>query len=300
MELMVSMTLGLVIIVAALIVYASSSTGTRLSESESRLNEDGLIALSVISQQIKLAGYSSAIATATSTYTVKTNLGGAGIRGCTGGFTANTATFNVLACSGDVTLSDAFAVRYEADRFNTVPTANSPTNCLGNGISAFTIPDASNTFPAYALADNRFYIRTSGTSSGSPELTCTGANNTSSFDIQQPLLENVEFMSLRYGVSSTTNATDTQVVAYMSAADIDTQYAAEAADLRWKRVLSVRVCLLMRGDAKASDQDTAPYIDCDNVKQTSADKLLRRAFTTTISMRNRSALPSCVGGGSTC
>ena len=57
LELLIAMTIGLVILAASLLVYTSSSRGSRLSQVETQLNEDGILALNLIQQQIKRAGY---------------------------------------------------------------------------------------------------------------------------------------------------------------------------------------------------------------------------------------------------
>jgi type IV pilus assembly protein PilW len=305
-EIMIALTLGLVILAAALAVYSSSSSGSNLSESESRLNEDGLVALTLIQQQLHLASYSRQVTATTAGYTYTTNLGGAGVRGCSGGFASTTATYASLSCNGtSTTSSDGIAVRYEADVNNSLTIGSSPnvspTNCVGNGIAASTTADATNaaSISTYALADNRYFIRTTGTASGNPEFSCTGANGTNTaakFDGPIPLLENVENMSFMYGV--TTGTTTTQIVAYMSAAAIDTTFSSDPVDFRWRRVLSVKVCMLVRSAVKnpkydGTDATSGTYYDCNNTKQSNSDGYLRRAFTTTVMLRNR-----CISGSS--
>ena len=301
-EIMIALTLGLVILAAALAVYSSSSSGSNLSETESRLNEDGLVALTLLQQQLHLASFIRQVTATTAGYTYTTNLGGAGVRGCSGGFTNNTATYASLGCNGtSTTSSDALSIRYEADVNNSLAVGSSPTNCVGNPIYATTTADATTaaSISPYALADNRYFIRTTGTASGSPELSCTGANGTSStanFDGPTPLLENVENMSLVYGVTSGTATT--QIVAYMSAAAIDTTFSTDTVDMRWRRVLSVKICLLVRSAIKnprydGTDATSGTYVDCNNATQTNSDGYLRRAFTTTVMLRNR-----CVSGSS--
>ena len=55
-ELMVSLTIGLVITVAALSAYMGSSNAGRVADAQSRMNEDAQAALSTLSQQVRLAG----------------------------------------------------------------------------------------------------------------------------------------------------------------------------------------------------------------------------------------------------
>jgi len=125
-----------------------------------------------------------------------------------------------------------------------------------------------------------------------PAIYCAGGNGTMpDYNIQiQPILDNVERMELRYGISATKAPTDTQIVTYMTAADINSTFAADSRDDRWKRVVSVKICLLMRSAETIKDiAATASYRDCDGslVTQATPDGYLRRAFITTASVRNR-------------
>jgi type IV pilus assembly protein PilW len=109
------------------------------------------------------------------------------------------------------------------------------------------------------------------------------------FSAPQPIMEGVERIKLNFGVAS--SQTNTSTVAYMTASAIDTTFATEPD--RWKRVLTARVCLLMRSttssdlSARSTIATTSKYYDCDNVQQTSADGFLRRAYTSTILLKNR-------------
>lgn len=307
LELMISITIGLVVVGAALAIYAGTSAASKVTETEARLNENATIVLGLLQQQIRLAGYSAIVAPATFPADQRKNLDGAGVRGCTGGMaTTNTTAFNAITCT-NTPASDALVVRYEADTGNTIPvTASGVTlasNCVGEGIIATTLSSATAsaaiagtlTFPRYALADNRYFINTANTPSGGPELYCQGATSANTttgvvtFGTAQPIMEGVERMELSFGVAA--SATGTVTTAYMTAQNIDTQFAANAD--RWERVLTVRVCLQLR-NTSASDlssrsaiADTAKYYDCNNTQQTSTDGYLRRTYTSTILLKNR-------------
>lgn len=310
LELMISITIGLVVVGAALAIYAGTSSASKVTETEARLNENATITLGLLQQQIRLASYSAIVAPSTFPANQRKNLdsaGSAGVRGCTGGMATTTTTaFNAITCN-NTSASDALVVRYEADTSNTIPVGPSgallASNCVGEGITATTLSSATATvaiagtltFPRYALADNRYFVNTANTPSGGPELYCQGAINTNTttgivtFGSPQPIMEGVERMELSFGVAG--SATGSVTVAYMTAQNIDTQFAAEAD--RWKRVLTVRVCLQLRNTA-ASDlssrsaiADTAKYYDCSNAQQTSTDGYLRRTYTSTILLKNR-------------
>ena len=299
LELMISIAIGLIVIAAALAIYSTATSSSRVSESESRLNENAAISLGLLQQQIRLASYSSVVGS--STYSIRKNFNDPGVSGCTGGFNGTTTVaFNAIACLNDSTKSDSLSVRYEADTANTIPvnTPPAPSSCTGESISATSPSSATSTragavtLPNYALADNRYYVTTGP--SGGPELYCVGATGVNAagvttFGTPQPLMEGVESMKLSFGVADA--AAGTITTAYMTAQSIDTQFAAEPD--RWKRVLTVRVCLLMRNlessdkAQKAAISTTSSYYDCDNASQTSTDGYLRRSYTSTVLLKNR-------------
>lgn len=313
LELLIAMTIGLVILAASLMVYTSSSRGSQVSQLETQLNEDGILALNLIQQQLKQAGYSQQIIPPSGA-TVYGNYAGLAVRGCDSGFADTSVDFDLLSCAASGT--PAIAIRYEATTDDTMPTAAGlPTNCLGNGINALTASQASPAPapptgapapypPNYALADNRYFIST-GTD-GRPNLSCRGmeknAGGTANIiGTAQLLLANIENMTLTYGVASrpslqlasSYDPTLHQIVGYLSAAGVDalatTGTVPNTTQDRWGRVLSVRVCLLMRSDQPVRDAPDGgfKYKACDNTDATGNDGYLRQAFTTTVLLRNR-------------
>lgn len=284
-ELMIALSIGLLIMVSVLTIYVAASRTSRTSEMESQMNEDGLIALNIIQQQIRMAGYSNFENAAT---TDNANFTGAGVIGCSAAaFYPNATVQPALsslgssACGVVSGLGDGIIIRYEADLRNTVPTSATPplpTNCLMNGAAT-----ATNTVGAtYYLPENRYFVASSSTTPLA--LFCAAGAQI------QPVLDNVEKMVLLYGISATTEAADTQVVTYLNASDLNTAFSGESMDTRWMRVLSVKSCLLMRSTDPVKDiAATATYRDCDGsvVTQTTPDGYLRRAFITTSTLRNR-------------
>ena len=329
-ELMVSLTIGLVIVVAALSAYLGASGASRITEAQGRMNEDAQAALSILTQQLRMAGnnpdqanrtsesrrnpiylptptFSLPTPTFTATFTASTGtfaLSAFSIRGCSGTFsniTASTATrLDDLTCVPDTTKPDSIAIYYEADRFNTVPTTgNLPTDCLGArlGTITATLPTVTTTVPAiitstvpYFVADNRFYIGTS-TAIVSPSLYCRGNGGGS----PQPLVENIEDMQFSYGTvnASTTDTavTTASVAGYLPADEIvsNASLAALADDAaRWKKVVTVRICVVVRSELPVvSDAASAHYFNCDGDLTIPPDLRLRRAYSTTVVLRNR-------------
>jgi len=305
-ELLIAVTIGLVILASSLSLYVASSRGSQLSQVETQMNEDGILALNLIQQQLKQAGYSRQLIPAAGA-TVMGNYAGPAVRGCDGGFTDAAADFGALACTNGGG-SDAIAIRYEATRFNTQRTTDATplaTNCVGQTINAATASQAS---PAptpppdiYALADNRYYVTDASTQ---PMLSCRGMRTSGGANTMggsEPLLANVESMQILYGVAkrpsaelaATYDPLRHQIVSYLKASDVDaldpSGVLANATEDRWARVLSVRVCLLMRSDQIVKDVPPGgnAYKDCNNVDATGDDGYLRRTYTTTVLLRNR-------------
>jgi type IV pilus assembly protein PilW len=229
---------------------------------------------------------------ATATYTVSAF----SVRGCDGKFNnISTAggsldTLDTSTCaSGTSTLADSIAVNYEADIYNTIPASGSPTDCLGNKLTTVnvTFPSGTATTATYAVADNRFYIGTS-TAIVSPSLYCKGNGGAGS---AQPLVENIEDMQFTYGTVSTTSTLTTATVAGYLRADEVAGLATTPADdtTRWGKVVTVRICVLVRSENPvAPDANSARYDDClGNHNVSAPDLRLRRAYATTVALRNR-------------
>ena len=319
-ELMISVTIGLVIAGAAFAAYLGTAGASRMAEAQGRMHEDAQAALTILTQQLRMAGNNpvqpnrvdnpqrtlssrhNPVYLPAPTYAAYTlapatfALSAFSLRGCDGQFSnlASAGRIDDLVCAAG-NGSGAIAVSYEADRFNTVPTeAGLPSDCAGNalGVLSATLPVMAGSAGAavravrYAVADNRFYI---ASSAGIPSLYCKG-NGTMR---PQALVENIEHLRFTYGVVSTASTASTATVAgYLSAAGIVTQ--ADLAALpddaaRWAKVITVRICVLVRSEAAVvADAASAHYLGCDGTLETAAPDLrLRRAYSATVVLRNR-------------
>lgn len=291
-ELLISMVIGLVVVGAVIVSMVGSGKGGRFQEAYSQMNEDAQIALSILSRDLQMAGYSQptgftniAGTATTPTFALQyTNVPGNSIFGCDTGFTNPSSTAAVACGTGTIA---ALEVAYEADVRSTVAvagtgTATVPTDCLGNRIGG-----AGSVAPW--IARNRYYVSTStsANTSGRPELYCASdtAGNTG-----QPLVENIESMTVLYGVTLSPPALPAvppppQVVRYVTAAQIAAVGPAE-----WGNVVSVRVCLLIRSAERVlslGDEDILTYLDCAGISQTSNDGRLRRSYFSTSTIRDR-------------
>ncbi|MFL6694193.1 MAG: PilW family protein, partial [Ramlibacter sp.] len=196
-ELLVSMTIGLVLMLAIISAYIGSAGASSMTQAQGRMNEDAQAALLILSQHVRMASYNPKQPNyaASGPYVAATFPGFVDtarnpvydasnwpIRGCDGTFTDITTAANVasLTCGG--TGSDSLAVRYEADANNTVRNSTGqPTDCLGQLLPTSTgtvnawnpvtsAVDSTTTLP-FSVAESRFYIATTGSS---PNLYCKG------------------------------------------------------------------------------------------------------------------------------
>lgn len=293
-ELMVSLVIGLVIMLAVSQAYLGASASSRLVETQARMNEDAQTALAVLVQQIKLAGANplrtdraagSVRNPVTATYIV---------RGCDTGFsnvTSATAIDNLnCAHAAASTGPDALAISYEADPFNTVRNASGePTDCVGMGLKSTTVSVTTtagiSTNTTMYVASPVYYIDTTNTPR---TLSC---NNADGLATPQPLIENVVDMQVTYGTASTQSPT--YVLGYLRAQEIDDPAgplsALASAAERWALVRTVRVCILMSShEAVATSANAAQYRNCNGTMVSNPPDLkLRRAYTTTVLLRNR-------------
>lgn len=291
-ELLVSLVIGLVIMLAASQAYLATSGSSRINDAQARMNEDAQTALTILTQQLRLAGanpvrpdraQASLRNPLTATYTV---------RGCDITFDGTSApSIQDLSCAHTAasTGPDAIAIHYEADAFNssTLSNGTTPTDCVGNGLddisTSFTDSSGTARQTTMFLATPVYYLSTSGTRTS---LSCRNVDRNA-----QPLIENVIDLQLRYGAASP--ADQTAVLGYLTAQQIDDPAGpiagtASAAD-RWALVKTVRICILMVSEsAIATSGQSAQYRNCDGALVTNPPDLrLRRAYSTTVFLPNR-------------
>ncbi len=332
-ELLISMAIGLVVVVAIIVSYLGSGQASRFQSARTQMNEDAQTGLTMLAKEIQLAGYSSpaalsaanpsvisyynltclndvaaaaaGIATPCASPLLAATAGGTTgyIFGCdattgTNPFVDPTAT--ALACGAtSASTSSGFGVVYEADIKNTVPKTvagvPTPTDCLGADI-AVTTPTVGN---PYYIARNRYFVdvQTGANASGRPELYCASDRAGAS---KIPLIENVEDMQIWYGLAAatvTSTAASRQVVRYVKAGkDLTTPGTLNAVNAatpgEWEKVMSVRICLLMRSaEPILQSEDVLTYQPCDPnaALATSNDRYLRRAYYTTATLRSKMA-----------
>lgn len=259
-ELMVSLAIGLVIIVASLAAYLNTQNTNRLADAQSRMNEDAQAALSILSREIRLAGNNpkqdnriddSSDPTKSSLrnpvyrptptdkkytypdFSSSSPLLGQAIKGCDGGFsnTSSAATIDDLTCSTSTTTSTyGLAITYEADSYNTVPTSTGkPTDCTGSSLTKTDAkvrgcetcsPVTPKTTDVSYYVADNRYYIATPKNNAAPSLYCRGNGNSSA---AQPLVQNIDDMQITYGTLDPTRTTKKAVIAgYLTASEINT------------------------------------------------------------------------------
>lgn len=297
LELMIALTIGLVILAALGVVYLSTTRTNRQSGDVSRMSEDAAIAFNLLGINLRMAGFSQpralvlpggAIIDGVKQVAADRHFVGAAVRGCDHGFADVKKGFYDLTCSAG-TGPAAIALRFEGDRFNTVPIGTTPSDCVNNAVTTAT-PSAIDATLTYALIDSRF-VGQIGTTSNTPELLCAGSGGTGTAIFNaEPLTQFVDNVQFSYGVAADRESRD--VIQYMSASQVDTLPTSAAnpvqmVDGRWSRVVNIKACIVMRSENR-NQADTGTYIDCDGNPAASADGYARRAFNSVYALRNRS------------
>jgi type IV pilus assembly protein PilW len=135
-ELLISMMLGLVIISALVIMYVGGGQALRNAQAQGQMNEDAQIALSVITHELRQAGYNPRRDAAASRNDL--GQGNWSLRACDTGFTSTTIdqpSVSGLMCNAGGG-GFALAVVYEGDLSSGKNTAaGEPMDCIGGGVT---------------------------------------------------------------------------------------------------------------------------------------------------------------------
>jgi type IV pilus assembly protein PilW len=290
-ELMISLVLGIVVIAAMLVMYTTGATATRYAAAQGQMNEDAQMALSVITQELRRSGnnpqHPFGVAPATATNDL--GQGGWGLRACANGFTDNaTILVSGLACNAAAIagIGAGLAIVHEGDLVSGRNTAGGlPMDCIGNGVAAQGV----------SIAGGNYYTMQARLFVGNNALWCLGSGGAlprvTLDQVPQALAENIESMSFMFGIGS---PADNKIVqGYLSADEIngnpaDPAFLALPVVSRWAKVVAARACVVVISEnAILRDVDTTPtYLDCDGNAVAIADGRLRRAYSTTVLIRN--------------
>jgi type IV pilus assembly protein PilW len=109
------------------------------------------------------------------------------------------------------------------------------------------------------------------------------------------LAENIESLSLRFAVTDPAVAGSKNAVGYLTATQINTPVASLAGLTpveRWTRVVAARICVVVTSenavlqDMKSDSGINPTYEDCNGANVDITDGKMRRAYRTTVILRN--------------
>ncbi|MFM0737858.1 PilW family protein [Paraburkholderia xenovorans] len=251
LEFVIAIALGLVVTAGVVALYTSQRTAFGHASDALRIRDAGLSALTLLGQQLQMAGF---VPADVERFSVPPPL-----FGCSGG--RPTGADSSSACETLPSHSDGVAVRYVGDNVSTWPSATGQsTDCLGQAVTSNNA--ALGTQGVQVV--NRYFARLSS-STGEPELYCEGNGKAGS---AQPLVEGVERVRLRYWVAGGVSALDASAV---------------TAD-QWAKVIAVDLCVLVRGAPQAR---RLRYVDCDGASVLGVDTRARQAFWRRVAIRNQ-------------
>jgi len=273
-EVLVSITIGLIILTAIGVVYKTSSNLQRQREDQNEVNEPVKLILNLLKYNVSLAGYVDASdnpdyaaqifrasdntvnifirnpAQPISTPLSQVFPGLLGIFGCDGAMTSKSKTLAeaylpttaiTLACGAGSTTQNSIQLAYHAVPSGLVsPTGTNslqPANATtGEGRDCLQQTIAGTT----GIVINRFYVKASP-GDGINELYCEGSGNVTA----QPIARGVEEFVLRYQLAQagTTTAVDA-VSAGAGKAQFLTATQVSADAVGWAGVVAVEVCMV--------------------------------------------------------
>jgi type IV pilus assembly protein PilW len=299
-ELMISLTLGLLVVLAATALLVSSRSGYAAQEDGARIRDTGSYALESIARAVRQTGYENwdtAQAPITAGTALSADVDGLDAR------SLKENTYGIeSAQTASVNGSDVLSLRFFG------ATDGSILNCAGFSVAA----------PGKAPNDGRgwsiFYV---AESDGEPELRCKYFGKTSWNS--EAIARGVESFQVQYGLDTDADGLPNQ---FVTATEIDALDAAliligpnaiaRAADQNrktyWKKVTAIKIAMLVRGFERARvDTLTAQY-DLFGKEYgdayAAADRgtrirerdmspairnRLRKIFSTTIQLRNHAA-----------
>jgi type IV pilus assembly protein PilW len=248
-ELMVAMVLGLVLTIVIGQVFLGAKESYRTTEDLGRLQENARFAVTQLSRVIRLTSYVTYLP-------VGSPLAFDPVAARTLAFPAGAMT----GTEGSGTAPDSITVRYQGSGS---PAADgSILDCQGNSIAGST------------LAVAKFYIST-----GANNANALFCDNTGTVGPASPgpieLASDVENMQVLYGVDTDADGTANKYVGVSSVGTFD-------------NVVSVRIGLLVRTSSEvASQANTSAYNLVGTGITAPGDRRVRRSYTTTIALRNR-------------
>jgi len=305
-ELMISLAIGLAITAAVSGAYLSTASTARVAGEMAGMSDTGQIAMLMIGDSIRQAGYGEIIGSDVSfgsanvdAYRSQTLFaGGAHIAGCNSAqFADDTSSTPVCGPVGDNNF-DSLMVRFQGDTA-VAPAQGRIDDCLGTQVPLEALP-ANHVGLLRAASRPMVQNVYFGTNNG---LSCRGNGRAAvgdAFGAAQQLVGNVEQFKVFYGFDDV-RYTDPNTNAGASIRSIrDADFLNSRAGA-WDYVVTVHVCMLVRSDPDAgraiSTTSNYQYTSCPMSAaqasgampiSTATDAAVRRTYNQVFTVRSRS------------
>ncbi len=312
-ELLVSMAIGLVVALASTMAYLAVRNTANATDAMSRMNEDGKLALDMLTREIQMAGFYPAAITGVATPNLRgtfTNIKNVaapaydqGIFGCSGGkfLPATAACETPVANAPDSIVLNYFSAAGVTDLGTT--NVSISRDCINGNLNLDPVNAAlgpgqpmlvSSRFAVNATTYSQASTGGAGNASSreitTGSLACNGNGINPDGNTYQPIFEGVSQMVIRYAVHDGVLGETPR--RFHTAAEVNALPIVN--DLGpWRRVSAVRICLLMESLSSVRNNSASgvskTYVDCygDTVTQLATDRRLLKAVTRVIAVRNQ-------------
>lgn len=284
MELMVALALSLLLVAAMFVSCLGTLAGSRQQRALSDMAQRAQLAFSLIRRDIQAAGYVHPTEISNSRFNAAdATVIDRPVFGCRGVFPAPGAPVGQSSCPPAGGATDAIEINFEAARDSALlDSSGRLADCQGTALQgASSAPQTAAASGATRIASaHRYFV---DTVNGTPALMCASA-----VSAKAELVPHVETLQVRYGLSSGWLHHDPALRRPSRFVRAD-----QVANPQWPDVVAVRLCLLVRSPEPAvvgGEDGTGSYLDCDGQLQSDPSGPLRRAYVTTIAVRNRGAM----------
>lgn len=306
-ELMISMALGLLVVMAATALLLSTKAAYSSQDDRVQVQDTGRYAVESITRAVRQAAYQDwgrGEAPITITEQMSANINGLDATSLQGSDGDNPLISSGTAVNG----SDVLALRFFGSGVDE-KADNTVINCAGFGIPPASSPESADTDRGWSI----FYVNKN--KAGESELYCKYWGKKGNFSAQS-IAQGVESFQVLYGLDTDGDGlpnqflTATAIKALDDALSLEGNNAGEKeADknkkTNWKKIVIVKVALLVHGSNKTSADGSLKQYDLfgkeysdkyastdigTQIKEQSLSKGLqnrsRKVFTTTIQLRN--------------
>jgi type IV pilus assembly protein PilW len=282
-ELMVSMVIGLILVIAASSVYLYSKQSFNASTETSQLENNGRFAINLLTKYIQSAGFVMIDPTFPAPQGPIDNK----ISGCDFGMSNPTSptTTADLACltatPAGARRSASIALFSETDAYDGSGAKFQGFDCLGQS----SIPIPTSTGQIYETRSYFFVgnttVQTPNGSTTMGQLSCLADRTlpAGAADYQsQPIMPGIEQLAFSYLLPATADTNTAQ----------DAKAAASLTTVTWPTVLAVDVCVLAKSIQAGGNDTGTSYTDCYGTAITASPGEIYRTFRTTVRLRNKS------------